>query len=131
MERIDSDGILIWQCPSCKSNESISLKETYSAKHIKNRRSHLEEKAKDIVDYLPIFQNLVKALGDLIERYPELKEDTLTRFRRYEKLAKKDLLAATECFFIGHYDPTKKSKKKWCYINKDQLAQMYSLSNKR
>jgi hypothetical protein len=39
-------------------------------------------------------------------------------------LATKDLLCAREHYFIGHYDPKKKSKRRWCSINDKELAQV-------
>jgi hypothetical protein len=45
-----------------------------------------------------------------------------TRFEQYELLAHKDLLITREYFFIGHYDSTKKTKRRWCSIKEHELA---------
>jgi hypothetical protein len=66
-----------------------------------------------MVEYLPVFK-VVKTMYC----YANNKdiEDIMKRFREYELLAKRDLLSKRECYFMVHYDPTKKWKKRSCYI---------------
>jgi hypothetical protein len=76
-----------------------------------------------LFEYRPLFERYVKTIySNAIKGNPELKEYFLRRFNEYEFQAYKDLLIKRESFFIGHYDSSKKSRRRWCSITKSQLA---------
>jgi len=52
---------------------------------------------------------------------PDVHRAFLERFEYYESLAMKDKLCLREHYFIGHYDKTKRWKRRWCSINSECL----------
>jgi hypothetical protein len=109
------------KCPTCGGEES--LKRRLTTKQLRNKRIKIWGKIKDIAYYLPMFKNLIedKWMPMVVNQYVYYIR---RRFEEYEKMACKDLLCATEYNFIGHYDSTKKSKRKWCPITNKQAEEI-------
>jgi hypothetical protein len=108
-----------WMCPQCQGSEQLQT--YYSAKHLKNIYGKTWEKIEENAKYLPIFEQVKE-----MYRYASFndKEDITKRFREYELLAEKDLLSKHECYFMVHYDSSKKWKKRSCYIPNNMLHEV-------
>ena len=113
------DGSIKYICPKSGSDEQLTAR--VSTKHLHNIYAKASEKAKDALICIPEYKEIKEIHKCFIDYH---KEVYLKRFKEYELLAIKDLLSAREHYFIGHYDPTKKSKRRWCPINDKQLAQV-------
>lgn len=109
----------IWQCTQCGGIEPIKRKLT--TKHIRNK---VREEIFDIRKYMPIFQDFILKLSFGIHNIPVIREHILKDFNRFEIEANKASFHRRERYFFGHYDSTKKSKKKWCSIKKVQLTEV-------
>ena len=118
-DTIREDGSIKYICPICGSDQQLTR--LVSTKHLRNIYARASEKAKDAVIYLPEYKEIKEIHKCFVDSN---KETFLKRFREYEALAIKDLLSAREHYFIGHYDPNKKSKRRWCPINEKYLAQV-------
>lgn len=108
-----------WKCPRCHGSEQLQT--YYSTKHLRNIHGKEWEKIEELVEYLPMFE-LVKEMY----RYANCNdiEDVMKRFREYELLAEKDLLSKRECYFMVHYDSSKKWKKRSCYLPNNTLHEV-------
>ena len=109
------------KCPKCGGQES--LKRRLTIKQLRNKRIKIWKKIEDIAYYLPMFKNLIedKWMPMVVNQYVYYSR---RRFEEYEKIACKDLLSTTDYNFIGHYDSTKKSKRKWCPITAKQAEEI-------
>jgi len=118
-DTIQEDGSIKYICTNCGSDQQLTR--AVSTKHLRNIHAKALEKAKDAVIALSEFKQIKEIHRVFVDSN---KEDFLKRFKEYEALAIKDLLSAREHYFIGHYDPTKRSRRRWCSINDKQLAQI-------
>ena len=109
------------KCPKCGGEES--LKRRLTIKQMHNKRIKIWKKIEDIAYYVPMFRDLLedKWMPMVVNKYVYYFRRL---FEEYEKIACKDLLSATEYNFIGHYDSTKKSKRKWCPITNKQAEEI-------
>jgi hypothetical protein len=112
----------IWQCTQCGGTEPIKRKLT--TKHIRNKESKVVEEIFDIYEYMPLFREFIFKLSFWIHNIPVIREHILKGFNRFEIEANKASFHRRERYFFGHYDSTKKSKKKWCSIKKVQLTEV-------
>jgi hypothetical protein len=109
------------KCPQCGSRESINR--SLTTKHLRNIQNKVLQRAADLSDYFPLFKKIENIYTNIIKNNTEAKEDFLRRFEEYEIQASKDLLSKRDYYFIGHYDRSKKCKRRWCAItNNLQLA---------
>jgi hypothetical protein len=110
----DGQGV---KCPNCHGTERLGRR--FTPKHLKKIEFKISKKLEDVISYSKDFE-LVKGMYqyDVLEH----KEDIMSRFEEYEKLAKRDLLAKRDCLFIVHYDTSKKWKKRSCYIPPEKVA---------
>ena len=111
-----------WKCPRCGGTERMKAR-TLTPEYIRKIQNRVLQKREDVFNYLPFVYEKVKSMYNYI--ISRNKEDFLERFEEYEKLATKDLLIKREGFFIVHYDPLKKWKKRSCYIT-GTLAYIHS-----
>ena len=115
-----------WICPRCASTNVREIKESkLTARHIRNKHKSgkISQKAIDFINYQSLFDKLMDCYYSFgINNNPELKEDFLEHFQEYETQVSNDLLAKRETYFIGHYDASKKWKKRWCHIPEGQLS---------
>jgi hypothetical protein len=118
-DMIQDDGSIEYTCTKCGSDSPLTAR--VSTKYLHNIYAKASDKAKDAVICLPEYKEIKEIHKCFVDSN---KETFLKRFREYEALAIKDLLSAREHYFIGHYDPTKKSKRRWCPINEKYLAQV-------
>lgn len=119
METSESDsGDKVLRCPQCQGSDQLQT--YYSIKHLKNMRNNNKtlKKIAEMVVYLPTFELVKDMFRDVICKSIEV---AMERFHEYEFLAEKDLLSKRECYFVVHYDPSKKWKKRPCYIPDNQL----------
>jgi hypothetical protein len=109
------------RCPECRGTERLPT--YYSTKHLKNMRNNSMtlKKIEKMNEYVPKFGMVKYMCWNLIR---ENFEVAIKRFREYELLAEKDLLSKRECYFVVHYDPSKKWKKRSCYIPDNQLQKV-------
>lgn len=105
-----------WKCSQCHGTEQLRALTT---KHLRNIRTQVFKQIEDLVNYLPLFEKVKSMYRYSVDKN---KEDDMKCFQEYEGLARKDLLSRRECYFVVHYDPSKKSKKTSCYIPDHKLA---------
>jgi hypothetical protein len=115
-----------WKCPKCGGTEQLKVR-ALTPRYIRKIQDKVLQRAKDITYYLPIFEQVKSMYNYIINKN---KEDILKRFEEYEKLATKDLLIKREGFFMIHYDPSKKWKKRVCYVSSGKLAYIESNDNR-
>jgi hypothetical protein len=119
MERFQGNNSVKYICPECGREEPI--KTSLTPKYLHKIHEKVRRKAQEVAIYSPIYtheiKNMYKCLVD------NNKEDFLERFREYENLASRDLLSTQNRYFIGHYNSTKRTKRKWCSIDK-QLSEV-------
>jgi hypothetical protein len=108
-----------WKCPHCQGTERLHVH--FSTKHLRNIRNKILAKIIDMGEYLPIFEMVKSMYRDAISKS---MEGITQCFREYESLAEKDLLSKRECYFMVHYDASKKWKKRSCYIPDNVLSQV-------
>jgi hypothetical protein len=108
-----------WKCPHCQGTERLDVH--FSTKHLRNIRNKILAKIIDMGEYLPIFEMVKSMYRDAISKN---MEGITQCFREYESLAEKDLLSKRECYFMVHYDASKKWKKRSCYIPDNVLSQV-------
>jgi hypothetical protein len=113
-----SPGNDVLICPQCRGSEQLPT--YYSTKHFKNMRNNSKtlKNIEEMVEYAPKFGMVKYMCRNLIK---ENFEVAMKRFREYELLAQRDLLSIRECYFVVHYDSSKKWKKRSCYIPDNQL----------
>jgi hypothetical protein len=106
-----------WKCSQCRGTEQ--LRRNLTTKHLRNMRTQILKKIEDMANYLPLFEKVKSMYRYTVDKN---KEDVMKCFREYEGLARKDLLSRRECYFVVHYDSSKKWKKTSCHIPDDKLA---------
>jgi len=119
-QRLQENNSVKYICYKCGCEEPINR--SLTSKHLRNIHERVRRKLQEVYFYSPIYIQEIK------NRYKYLvtndKEDFLKRFHEYEDLASKDLLSAQYRYFIGHYDSTKRTNRKWCPITNRQLAEV-------
>ena len=105
-----------WKCPHCEGNAPVISH--FSIRHIKNKKTQVEEKAQDVVESVPRFREFIKTFDTWTS---EEIRDFQNRFERYALEAEKGTLLTTKRYFWGHYDITKKCKRKWCSLTAEQV----------
>jgi hypothetical protein len=107
-------------CEKCGCTDPVKVR--INTKHLKNiamNSSNLR---------ILVASQFVHLFHDILESYnfglkkPELKREFMQRFGIYEELARKDLLGSRSAYFIGHYDPKKPNRKRWCSLNEHEIA---------
>jgi hypothetical protein len=83
----------------------------------------IKQLLKDIRDYFPFYSELLVLISQIIKHDTILdKEGTLHNFNINEHLLNNGEFDRYNYYFIKHYDPSKKSKIRWCPISASNLA---------
>jgi hypothetical protein len=93
-----------------------------SVKHIRKMQSKIEQLIKDIVDYLPLYSELVDTNSEIIKNNIIDTEGNRHNFIINEHLLNSGELERYNYYFIKHYDSSKRSKIRWCPISFKNLA---------
>jgi hypothetical protein len=111
-------------CRECGGTEGLqrSVTREYIHNVIKGENS-IKQRIIDFQENLQSYQNLEARLVNDIRSDPEITECFRESFDKYEKEAGKSSFHKSEHYFMGHYDASRKSKRRWCSLSvKDILA---------
>ena len=104
-----------------KSKTKVQVK--LSVKHIRNKQSKTKQLLQDIRDYFPFYSELLVLISEIIKHDTSSdKEGTLHNFNINERILNNGEFDRYNYYFIKHYDPSKKSKIRWCPISLKNLA---------
>jgi hypothetical protein len=115
----------VWKCPECGSDESVKV--SMSPKYLKQREQKIIKMGRDFLDSLPRLEKFVKVMQKGLKDDPLTREKVLVAFNKYERLVRSHGLFNTESYFWAHYDPSKKSKRRWCPLTKHDFGHILIL----
>ena len=99
-----------------------SVTREYICKVVKGENS-IKQRIIDHQENLQSYRNLEARLVNDIRSDPEIKECFQECFNKLEIEAGKSSFHKSEHYFMGHYDASRKSKRRWCALSsKDILA---------
>ena len=119
MSRISDTGT--WKCSNCEGNTPIILH--FSIPHLKRKKKEVRAKYLDCVESIPVFLESLERIINYLKSHQSVITELRTLFNKYALETEKGTLFATRRYFWGHYDNTKKSKKRWCSLNSKGITQ--------
>lgn len=119
---MDGDNPSIWRCNKCGGNEMMETK--FTAKNIKKRRFAVEEEMLEFINYAPKFERYIQRYYDLIRKDPGFETLITEKFQECEIEANKPNHRKYHYYFMKHYDPTKKSKIRWCPLSRKNVSKI-------
>jgi hypothetical protein len=121
MSRNDN-SIGIWRCTKCGGNEMIESK--FTAKNIKKRRLTVEKEMLDFINYAPKFEKYTQRHYNLLLDDPNFGILITEKFQKCEIEANKPDYRKYNYYFMKHYDPSKRSKIRWCPLNREEVLKI-------
>jgi hypothetical protein len=108
-----------------KSKRKVRVK--LSVKHIRNKQSKTKQLLQDIRDYFPFYSELVVLISEIIKHDTSSDKEggTLLNFNINERMLNNGEFDRYNYYFIKHYDPSKKSRIRWCPISARNLAYVH------
>jgi hypothetical protein len=105
---------------SITTSSPVAVK--HSVKHIRKQQQKTEQLLIDINNYMPLYFELVKDTSDIINSSTQDQEGNLKNFSINEQMLNDGIFDRYDYYFIKHYDPSKKSRIRWCPISARNLA---------
>jgi hypothetical protein len=117
MSLLDRD-LDAWRCDRCGGTERVKSK--FTTKNVKKRESDIINEIADFVRYSPIFEKYL----ELRSNSADLRRRVLDEFDRCEHEAGEASFRKRQRYFMKHYDPSKKSKIRWCSLTHDNVLKV-------
>jgi hypothetical protein len=106
-------------CKKCGGTDAIKVSVT--PKYIHNKINAVKKRIKQFNKHFSSYMRLMNYLSIEIKNDPYLRRLFQEYFRMYEIAATKSSFHKYEYYFMGHYDKSKKSKRRWCSLTKDDI----------
>ena len=119
--RLKDDGSIEWHCTRCGGTETIQVRLT--AENIKKREAKVASDMELFIKYAPFYSDFKQMFSACLESSSKLREDLAREFDRQEIESHKLSFHTHYSFFIQHYDPGKKGKRR-CSIPKNDIIKI-------
>ncbi len=115
------DGSSKWCCTRCGGTETLRVR--FTAENIRKRECKVASDLELYIENAPFYEDFKQIFLACLENSSKLREDLAREFDRQEIESNKLSFHTRYSFFIQHYDPVKKGKRR-CSIPKNGIVEI-------
>lgn len=117
-----NDGSIEWYCLECGGTETLERKLT--TKNIKKMEGKVAQEIERLKHSISVYKRLQGIFSAELKQRRDLREILKTEFARQEKESHYLSFHRPKAYFIQHFDPSKKWKKRRCSLSKANILKI-------